>query len=82
MLLGLLSLKKYTRKVVNDKKSNIKLKNKEEIQRWPKQWLLPQYKRFPNGERKYSGFFYEDSPNFKGVNCSYDCACEATSDPF
>jgi len=66
--------------VVNDKKSNNKLKNKQEIQRWPKQWLLPQYKRFPNGERKYRGFFHEDSPNFKGVYCSYEG--EAQYDPF
>ena len=66
--------------VVNDKKSNNKLKNKQEIQRWPKQWLLPHYKRFPNGERKYRGFFHEDSPNFKGVYCSYEG--EAQYDPF
>ena len=49
--------------VVNDKKSNIKLKNKEEI---------------------HSGFFYEDCPNFKGVNCSGDYRhdSDAQYDPF
>ena len=29
----------------------------------PKHWQLPQCEWYPNGERKYSGVFYEDCPD-------------------
>jgi hypothetical protein len=52
----------------------------------PKHWQLPQCEWYPNGERKYSGFFYEDcpdsNPDYNGDDAGLVDEIDLPDDPF